>query len=59
LGKQTGIYFIDSMIVKVCPIKREKQHKVFRGLAQKGKSSMGWFFGFKLHLVINDHGELS
>ena len=39
-------------------IKREKSHKVFKGLATKGKSTVGWFFGFKLHLVINDKGEI-
>lgn len=57
-GEQTGIYFVDSTLIKVCHIKREKQHKVFAGLAEKGKSTMGWFYGFKLHLVINDKGEL-
>lgn len=55
---RSGIYFVDSMPLKVCHIKREKQHQVFRGIAQKSKSSMGWFFGFKLHLVINDKGQL-
>jgi len=57
-GEKTGIYFIDSTPIKVCHIKREKQHHVFKGLAQKAKSTIGWFFGFKLHLVINDKGEL-
>lgn len=57
-GKKTGIYFIDSMLIKACNIKREKQNKVFKGIAQKAKSSVGWFFGFKLHLVINDRGEI-
>lgn len=57
-GEKTGIYFVDSTIIKACHIKRERQHKVFQGLAQKSKSTMGWFFGFKLHLVINDKGEL-
>lgn len=57
-GEKTGIYFVDSTIIKVCHIKREKQHKVFNGLAEKAKSTIGWFFGFKLHLVINDKGEL-
>lgn len=35
---------------------RGRQHptpKVFQDLAQRGKSSMGWFYGFKLHAVIN------
>lgn len=58
LGKCTGISFIDSTPIRVCHIRREKQHKVFKGLAQKGKCSMGWFFGFKLHIVINDKGEI-
>lgn len=57
-GEKTGIYFIDSMIMKVCHIKREKQHRVFKDLAKKSKSTIGWFFGFKMHLVINDKGEL-
>ena len=57
-GEKTGIYFIDSTPIKVCHIKREKQHRVFKGFAQKAKSTIGWFFGFKLHLVINDKGEL-
>ena len=57
-GEQTGIYFIDSTTLKVCHIKREKQNKVFKNLAKKSKSTMGWFYGFKLHLVINDKGEI-
>lgn len=54
LGKCTGISFIDSTPLRVCHIKREKQNKVFKELATKGQCSMGWFFGFKLHIVIND-----
>ena len=57
-GEKTGIYFIDSTILKACHIKREKQHRVFNGIAKKAKSTMGWFFGFKLHLIINDKGEI-
>ena len=45
-------------MLAVCDNRRIGQHKVFRGLAQRGKTSMGWFFGFKLHLVTNDRGEL-
>ncbi len=29
-----------------------------KGWAQKGKCSMGWFYGFKLYIVINDRGEI-
>jgi hypothetical protein len=58
LGKYTGISFIDSMPIRVCHIKREHNHKVFKGMATKGKSTVGWFFGFKLHLVVNDKGEI-
>ena len=57
-GKCTGISFIDSTPIRVCHIKREKSGKVFKGLATKGKSAIGWFFGFKLNLVINDKGEI-
>ena len=58
LGASRGINFIDSTPIRVCHIKREKQHKTFKKLATKGKSTMGWFYGFKLHLIINDRGEL-
>lgn len=57
-GECTGISFIDSTPLQVCHIKREKQHKVFKGIAEKSKSTMGWYFGFKLHLIINDKGEI-
>jgi hypothetical protein len=58
LGKCTGVSIIDSTPIRVCHVKREKSHKVFKGMATKGKSTIGWFFGFKLHLVINDKGEI-
>lgn len=54
----TGISYIDSFPLEVCHIKRASSHKVFKGLAQKGKTSVGWFYGFKLHLVINHRGEI-
>jgi hypothetical protein len=57
-GKETGVYYVDSTSIEVCHIKREKRHKVFKGMANKGKNSMGWFFGFKLHLIINNLGEI-
>lgn len=57
-GKRTGIYYIDSTTLPVCHLKRQRRHRTFQGLARFGKTSMGWFFGFKLHLLINDQGQL-
>ena len=57
-GKSTGINFVDSTPIEVCDNHRIYSHKVFKGLAQRGKSSTGWFYGFKLHLMINDKGEI-
>jgi len=58
MGNSTGISFIDSTPIRVCKNKRIKRNKVFEGIAQVGKSTVGYFFGFKLHIVINDKGEL-
>ncbi|GAP11814.1 transposase, IS4 family [Bellilinea caldifistulae] len=58
LGTCTGISFINSTALAVCKNPRIHSHKVFAGLAARGKTSTGWFFGFKLHLVFNDRGEL-
>jgi hypothetical protein len=58
LGDCSGVSFIDSTSLDVCLNQRIASHKVFAGLAARGKTSAGWFFGFKLHLVINDRGEL-
>lgn len=58
LGTCTGISFMDSTTLKVCKNQRIPNHKVFKGVAARGKSSMGWFYGFKLHLVCNEKGEL-
>jgi hypothetical protein len=58
LGSCTGISFIDSTSVSVCKNKRIPRHKVFDGIAQRGKTTMGYFYGFKLHFIINDKGEI-
>ena len=58
MAQSTGIQYIDSTILPVCHNKRIGSHKVAKGFAKRGKSSMGWFFGFKLHFVINHYGEI-
>ena len=58
VGKCSGISFIDSTTLEVCHTRRIHSHRVFDGLAKRGKSSTGWFYGFKLHLIINDQGEI-
>ena len=58
LGTCTGISFVDSTPLRVCRNQRILIHKTFKGLAKHGKCSMGWLFGFKLHLIINDKGEI-
>lgn len=58
LGKCSGISFVDSTILTVCHARRINSHRVFKKTAKRGKTSTGWFYGFKLHLVINDVGEI-
>ncbi|CAH2559891.1 IS982 family transposase [Cardinium endosymbiont of Oedothorax gibbosus] len=55
---KTGCYFMDATAIKVCHIKRAYTHRVFKSIATKGKTSTGWFFGLKLHLIVNDLGEI-
>ena len=57
-GSCTGISFVDATTLKVCQNLRIPRHKVFKGSAGRGQTSVGWFYGFKLHLIINDCGEL-
>lgn len=58
LSTKTGIQFIDSTSIVVCSNLRINRHKVFAGHAARGHTSEGWFFGFKLHIIVNDRGEL-
>ena len=57
-GQGTGVAFIDSTPLAVCHNRRIGRHRVFAGIATRGKSSMGWFYGFKLHLIVNEQGDL-
>ena len=57
-GGITEYMFIDATPMAVCHNLREKRHKVFKDIAKKGKTSTGWFFGFKLHMLFNTHGEV-
>lgn len=54
----TGISYIDATSIAVCHPKRISRNKVFAEIAKLSKSTYGWFFGFKLHLVINEKGEI-
>jgi len=58
LEKCTGISFVDSTLLRVCRNQRIHMHKVFKSIAQRDKCSLGWFYGFKLHLICNDKGEI-
>ncbi len=57
LGETTKVNYIDSKPLEVCHVKREKNHRVFKHIAQKGKTSKGYFYGLKLHLICNQRGE--
>ena len=57
-GAETGLYFADSTKLAVCHNRRIDRHRVFAGLAARGKTSMGWFYGLKLHFVINHKGQV-
>jgi hypothetical protein len=58
IGEPLGLSFVDSFKLAVCHNRRIFSHRVFQGLAARGKTSVDWFFGFKMHLVINPGGEM-
>lgn len=58
MAQATGLYFVDSKKLPVCDNRRIHSHKVFKDIAQRGKTSTGWFYGLKIHLVINNLGEI-
>ena len=57
-GEETGIYIADSSHLPVCHNRRINRNRTFKGLAARGKTTMGWFFGMKLHVIINNKGEI-
>jgi transposase len=57
-GQCTGLSVMDATKIQVCHNRRIKRHQVFQGIAARGKTSVDWFFGLKLHLVCNDQGAL-
>lgn len=57
-GRCSGISFVDASAIKVCHNLRLSSNRVFKDLARRGKTSVGWFYGFKVHLIINEQGEL-
>jgi Transposase DDE domain len=54
----TGLSFVDATSIAVCQNYRIYSHKVFQGIAARGKTTKEWFFGFKLHLIIDTDGNL-
>lgn len=57
-GEWGNLQFVDSTVLTCCHVKRASSHRTFRSTARWGKTTVGWFFGFKLHLIINHNAEI-
>nr|WP_223824863.1 IS982 family transposase [Candidatus Enterovibrio escacola] len=58
-ARLTGIAFVDSSKLQVCHNLCILRHPILKkGTAKRGKGTIGWFYGFKLHLIINDQGGI-
>lgn len=58
LDQCDGISFVDSSSLEVCKRYRISMHKVFAGIAARSRTTKGWFYGLKLHLIINRSGGI-
>jgi hypothetical protein len=52
------ILFVDSTKLEVCKIWRAGKHKTMKLLATKSKSTTGWYFGIKLHILVDQNGNI-
>jgi len=50
--------YMDSTYLEVCHFNRRNRNRVFKVLATTGKTSTCWFYGMKLHIIVNKYGEL-
>ena len=57
-GELMGIEFVDSTSLKVCHNLPIERHKTFAGIAKRCHGTMGWFYGFKLHVIVNHVGDI-
>ena len=56
--KDAKYHIVDSSPLPVCNNQYRFQAKLFKGLARSGKNMNGWYWGFKLHLIINHDMEI-